>query len=299
MGSIQLKIAVRFDITSFMQTQVLTHIVSRLQHIKGITAIVLGGSRARGTHTEKSDVDIGIYYEEEHPLDLSALSHLATELDDSDRENLVTPIGGWGKWINGGGWLCVGGVPVDFLYRDLGRVRLALADSHAGKLTIDYQPGHPHGFVSSIYMGEVAICQPLYDSRSVISDLKAQTVPYPVALKQATIETFAWEINFSLLVAAKAVTRGDVAYAAGCCFRSVACMNQVLFALNGQYLLNEKGAVALADTFSIHPHNYRMRIESAFGMLAESAESIAGAIQVLDELERELSQWYGKRRLDL
>ena len=56
------------------------------------------------------------------------------------------------------------------------------------------------------------------------------------------------EISFSLVVAQKAVVRGDVAYIAGCCFRSVACMNQVLFALNETYLLNEKGAVALAIT---------------------------------------------------
>ena len=80
-----------------MQTQIVTYIVSRLQHIKGITGIVLGGSRARGTHTEKSDVDIGIYYETENALDISALSCLANELEDSDRQNLVTPIGGWGK----------------------------------------------------------------------------------------------------------------------------------------------------------------------------------------------------------
>jgi predicted nucleotidyltransferase len=275
-----------------MQSQLVTHIISHLQHIKGISAIALGGSRARGTHTEKSDVDVGIYYEAEGSLDLAELSRVATELDDNHRENLITPIGGWGKWINGGGWLCVDGVAVDFLYRDLARVRQVIADNHAGKITIDYQPGHPHGFVSSIYMGEIAICQPLYDPFGVISDLKVQTSPYPVALRQATIDTFAWEITFSLLVGAKAVTRGDVAYAAGCCFRSVACMNQVLFALNGEYLLNEKGALALAETFNIHLQDYKRRIESAFEMLSTDEESIIGALQILNELEQELRELY-------
>ncbi len=275
-----------------MQSQLLSQIVSHLQNIEGITAIVLGGSRARGTHTEKSDVDIGIYFEAAYPLDISALSHLATQLDDNHRENLVTSIGGWGKWINGGGWLVVGDVPVDFLYRDLGRVRQVIADSRNGKISIDYQPGHPHGFVSSIYMGEIALCQSLYDPQGVISDLKAQTIPYPVALKQVTIETFAWEIDFSLLIAAKAVARNDVSYAAGCCFRSVTCMNQVLFALNEQYLLNEKGAVALIDTFSIKPRDYRIRVESAFTLLAPDAESIVGAIQILSELKQELNEWF-------
>lgn len=37
-------------------------IVDRLQSIQGIVAIALGGSRARGTHTQKSDVDLGIDY---------------------------------------------------------------------------------------------------------------------------------------------------------------------------------------------------------------------------------------------
>ncbi|MHC5727059.1 MAG: hypothetical protein ACYTXY_23560, partial [Nostoc sp.] len=119
-------------------------------------------------------------------------------------------------------------------------------DCHAGQITIDYQPGHPHGFVSSIYMGEIAICQVLDDPDSVLEALKFKTKPYPVGLKHATIDTFAWEISFSLVVAKKAIARDDVVYAAGCCFRSVACMNQVLFTLNEDYLLNEKGAVAIA-----------------------------------------------------
>ncbi len=86
-----------------------------------------------------------------------------SELDDSHRVNLITPIGEWGKWINGGGWLKVEGVALDFLYRDLAQVSCVIDDCHAGQITIDYQPGHPHGFVSSIYMGEVAIGLSLHD----------------------------------------------------------------------------------------------------------------------------------------
>ena len=163
------------------------------------------------------------------------LNHLASELDDNHRTSLITSIGEWGKWINGGGWLQVEGVAVDFLYRDLSEVNRVIQDCHAGQITIDYQPGHPHGFVSSTYMGEVAIALPLHDPDGVLDALKAQTTPYPEPLKQATIDKFAWEISFSLYVAEKAVVRGDVAYAAGCCFRSIACMNQVLFALNENY----------------------------------------------------------------
>lgn len=277
--------------------QFIHHIVDRLQSIGGIAAITLGGSRARGNHTQKSDVDLGIYYKSEKPLDLIALNHLASELDDNHRANLITSIGEWGKWINGGGWLRIENLPVDFLYRDLDQVNCVIDDCYAGQVTVDYQPGHPHGFVSSIYMGEVAICLPLYDPSGVLNALKAKTTPYPIQLKQATVDKFAWEISFSLLIAQKAVTRGDVAYAAGCCFRSVACMNQVLFALNEEYLLNEKGAVAIANSFPLCPQNYQQRVESVFNLLAVDAKSIMDAISILDGIEQDLSQWYGNRRL--
>jgi hypothetical protein len=202
----------------------------------------------------------------------------------------------WGKWINGGGWLKVEGIPVDFLYRDVAQVSQVIDDCHAGEITIDYQPGHPHGFVSSIYMGEVALCLPLHDPQGVLATLKAKTTPYPAKLKEATINKFAWEISFSLVVAQKAVARGDVAYAVGCCFRSVACMTQVLFALNETYLLNEKGAVALANGFTLCPPDYQQRVESVFALLATDAELIREAIAILDAIERKLRHWYGDYR---
>ncbi|MDZ7949535.1 nucleotidyltransferase domain-containing protein [Nostoc sp. DedQUE09] len=277
--------------------QFINHIVSSLRSIEGITAIALGGSRARGNHTNKSDVDLGIYYNPGNPPDLIALNRLACELDDNHRVNLITAIGEWGKWINGGGWLKVQGVGVDFLYRDLVKVNRVIDDCHARQITIDYQPGHPHGFVSSIYMGEIAFCQALYDPDGVLEALKLKTKPYPVGLKQATIDTFAWEISFSLLVAKKAIARDDVVYAAGCCFRSVACMNQVLFALNEDYLLNEKGAIAVANKFAICPQDYQQKVERAFKLLAADAKSITEAIAIIEAIEDDLSQWYGNRRL--
>jgi predicted nucleotidyltransferase len=277
--------------------QFIHRVVDRLQSVHGVSAIALGGSRARGNYTQKSDVDLGIYYKPENPLDLITLNHLASELDDNHRANLITPIGEWGKWINGGGWLKVEGMAVDFLYRDLAQVSCVIDDCHAGQITIDYQPGHPHGFVSSIYMGEVAIGLPLHDPDGVLDAFKAKTTPYPIQLQQATINKFAWEISFSLFIAQKAVARSDVAYAAGCCFRSVTCMNQVLFALNEEYLLNEKGAVAIANGFALCPRNYQERVESVFALLAADAKSIMDAIAILDGVEQDLSQWYGDRRL--
>lgn len=272
-------------------SDVIQDIAERLKNIAGIDALVLGGSRARGTHTESSDIDLGIYYDPSKPIDLEALTRLAQDIDDEHRENLVTGIGGWGPWINGGGWLKVSGVPVDFVYRDLDKVRRIINDCREGQIEKVYQPGHPFGFVSSIYLAEVALCRPLWDPNGTVENLKAQVMPYPSELKKAIIHWFWWEVDFSFMIAQKSVVRGDVTYAAGSCFRGVMCMLQVLFALNEQYWMNEKGAVALADQFEKSPARLRERVESAFSQLSSSGESITAAIQSLRDVAAECEKW--------
>lgn len=262
-------------------------IVERLKAVRGVDAIVLGGSRARGTHTEKSDADLGIYYRPSAPLDLVELERVAAEVDDEHRPNLVTAIGGWGPWINGGGWLQVGGLPVDFLYRDLDQVERILAECLAGRIEVAYQPGHPFAFVSAIYLAEAALCRPLWDPHGSVASLKSRIQPYPPRLKQALLDKFWWEADFSLGIARKSIARGDVTYAAGCCFRGVGCMLQTLFAINEQHWMNEKGALALAAEFPLAPHNLRERAEWAFERLSGEGETIAEALDVLRALSDE------------
>jgi predicted nucleotidyltransferase len=265
----------------------INEIVDRAKQVEGVGAIVLGGSCALGTHTEKSDVDLCFYYHPDRPMDLGALDRVAAELDDSHQPGKLTPVGGWGPWINGGGWLSIRSQPVDFLYRDLQKVESVIDACREGRVDIFYQPGHPFGFISSMYMAEVALCRPLWQTEGRLSVLKRKTHPYPPALKKALIQKFGWEIGFSLDTAKKSIDRMDVAYAAGGCFRGVMCMLQVLFALNERYWLNEKGAMAFADSFSIAPEKFRVRVEEAFALLAADAKAIEPAISILDGLQRD------------
>jgi predicted nucleotidyltransferase len=265
----------------------ITEIANRLQNINGLAGLVLGGSRARGVHRPTSDIDLGLFYDPTMPPDLVALRRLATELDDDHRPELITPIGGWGPWINGGGWLTVQGLAVDFLYRDLAKVTSIVDACCAGYIEIAYQPGHPHGFVTSIYMAEIAHARLLWDPTGALAALKAKTVPYPAPLCQATLDKFWWEVDFALSVAHKATPRGDSSYIAGCCFRAVACLMQTLFALNGQYLMNEKGAVALASTFPLTIPNLQSRIDQAFASLSADPALLEEAIATLQAIAQE------------
>jgi predicted nucleotidyltransferase len=271
------------DIESLIQD-----IAHEVQTVSGVKAVVLGGSRARGTNHPTSDVDLGIYYDSRHPLNLSELALVATKLDDKHRTELITPIGGWGPWINGGGWLRIQSVPVDFLYRDLDKLNTVINACINGQVEIFYQPGHPHGFLSSIYPGEIAICRPLWDPEGFIAGLKNKVLPYPIALQKAVIQKFAWEIDFSIGIAQKSIARADVTYAAGCCFRSVLCMLQVLFAMNKEHWLNEKGAVAIANHFKIKPANFQGRVGEIFALLHATPETIDRSVSMLKELNADM-----------
>ena len=217
-----------------------------LAAIPGVTAVALGGSRATGAAHTGSDTDIGLYFSEPAGLDVERLLDAAKSLVDDPGAARVTEVGGWGPWIVGGGWLTIEGRKVDLLYRPIESVETIIRDCREGRVGMDYQPGHPHGFCSAIWMGEVALCWPLSDSKGALARLKAMTAPYPEALREALIRRFQWEILFAIENAHTAVPKGDQAYIAGCAFRSLACAAQVLFALNRRYLINEKEAIDAA-----------------------------------------------------
>lgn len=126
--------------------KIIEQVNRELREIPGVVGVVLGGSRARGTHHEASDIDIGIYYDESAGFDLNAVRDVAAKLDDAHREQLITSLGEWGPWVNGGGWLVVQGYPVDFLFRDIHRVAKVIDECLQGNVSAHYQAGRSAKF---------------------------------------------------------------------------------------------------------------------------------------------------------
>jgi len=243
----------------------LRRVTEALAAVDGVVAVVLGGSRARGEFRPDSDVDIGIYYDAER-LDLPALDAVAQRLNDGGGENLIAPPGGWGPWVNAGGWLTVEGQRVDLILRDLARVKSVIQDARQGHVSANYQPGHPHAFISAMYMGEVAICQILHDRTGEVTRLQAEARVYPPALKEALLRIFSFEAGFSCSLAETYARKDEIYYVVAHLVRSVSSLNQVIFALNGEYCLNEKRAVLLADGFRIKPEGYKQRVDALFAL---------------------------------
>src|ERR1700751_1629391 len=124
-------------------------------------------------------------------------------------------------------------------------------------------------------MGEIAYNRPLWDPNGDLVRLKTLTDPYPPALADPLVDYFLFEVKFSLENARKSVDRNDVNYLAGCCFRCVACLCQVIFALNEKYLINEKGAVARAEQFGCCPINFGNRVAAGYQEIGRGAPAMA------------------------
>jgi hypothetical protein len=259
-------------------------IAVRIAAAPGVVSVALGGSWAREDADADSDIDFGVYYDPERPLDVEILSGIARELDDRHPDEPLTAIGGWGPWINGGGWLTIQGRRVDWIYRDLERVGNAIADCRAGRIESHYQPGHPHAFHTHIYMGEVQHARPLSDPDGTLAALRRSTSPYPPALKRAIVGKFLWEADFSLRAAEKSVSRGDAYHATGSFFRSVACVIQVLFAVNERYFVNEKRSAEAVAKFEKKPRSFDSTVPSAFpGSRAALREDFDRLTQLVEE----------------
>lgn len=250
-------------------------IVERLKSIHGIEAVVLGGSQARGTARPDSDVDIALGYEAERPFSIAELERAASELDDERRTGLVTDFGAWGAGVNGGGWLVIGSRHVDFLYRDLARVREVIERCRGGRPEGWYQLGHPMGFQSQTYMGEIDCCRALHDPHGKIAALKATTVQYPERMRRALIEKHLFDAEFESALAEKPARRGDIVYASGMMFRASGFMILVLYALNRRYFVNEKMASLESEQFPLVPRDFHSRLRKILGSIGESAQAAA------------------------
>jgi hypothetical protein len=264
-----------------MSNDFLSPVVARLAEVPGVEAVVLGGSRAQGGHAETSDWDLGLYYESADAFNVVALNRVAATLDDAGREDLCTRIGGWGPWVVGGGWLTIGGRAVDLIYREIPRVASVIDDCRAGRFTIEYQAGHPAGYPSHIYMAEAAVNRPLHDPRERFAALAAAATPYPPALRAAILSRMRGEPAFCMAIAEKGLARGDLAYVATCLARAVFCLAQLLFALNGEWYLNEKGAMARAGRFPRTIPRLDARVQAAFAGLGRDPAEAVGSLRTL------------------
>jgi hypothetical protein len=95
------------------------------------------------------------------------------------------------------------------------------------------------------------------------------------------------EAEFSLMFVKANVRADDKYYIAGHVFRIVSCLNQVLFACNLAYCINEKKAIRLVDTFEHKPENDAQKVNRIFEVLSYS---LIECYDMTEKLYKEVKQ---------
>lgn len=269
------------------QQALVSSLANRLGAIRGVEAVVLGGSHARGRARPESDIDLGVFYSEASLFEIERIRELAASVNDAP-EPVVTGFYEWGPWVNGGAWLTIGGQRVDFIYRSIEHVDRVISDAEAGRYELHYLQQPPFGFFSGTYLGEIAICQPLIDPAGTLVRLKSRVAQYPEALRQAVVRDHLWMAEFTLgAFASKYAARGDVHGTVTCLTRATNHLILVLFALNRTYPVNDKTALAEIAEFECVPPAFAGRVNAIFARPGSSAPELRVAIEVIEGLVRQ------------
>jgi len=269
------------------QRELVSSLAKRLGAIRGMKAVVLAGSHARGRAQPGSDIDLGLFYSEAAPFSIQSIRELAEAVNDTAGP-VVTDFYGWGPWVNGGAWLTIGGQRVDFVYRSLEHVERVIAEAEAGRYEVDYAQQPPFGFFSGTYLGEVAVCIPLVDPEARLDPLKRRVAEYPEALRKSVVLDCLWQAEFALAAfAPKFAARSDTYGTAACLTRALNQLVLALFALNRKYPINDKTALVEIAEFERAPREFGPRLQKTLADLGASPTELAAAVESIAQLFRE------------
>lgn len=269
------------------QQELVSTLAERLGAISGVKAVVLGGSHARGRAKPGSDIDLGILYSEGDPFSIQDVRGLANELNDTP-EPVVTGFYEWGPWVNGGAWLTIRGQRVDFVYRSVEHLERVIAAAQAGRYEVHYEQQPPFGFFSVTYLGEIAICQPLFDPERLSYALKQRVVDYPEALRKALVQDYLWQAELNLgAFAGKFAKRMDSYGTAACLTRAIDGLVKALFALNRRYLINDKTALEEIAEFECSPRDFSPRVQELISNLGSTVAELDRAVSTVLKLHHE------------
>ena len=275
------------DRLSAPQRELVSLLSTRLASISGVAAVVLGGSHARGRAQQGSDIDLGVLYSDADPFAIQSVRELAAAVNDTP-DAVVTGFYEWGPWVNGGAWLTIGGQRVDFIYRNLEHVGRVIGDAEAGRYELDYLQQPPFGFFGPTYLGEIAVCIPLFDPAALLDGLKGRVSVYPELLRQAVVRDQLWMAEFTLgAFAQRFAARSDAHGTATCLTRATNHLVLALFALNRTYPVNDKTALAEIAAFERAPRDFGARLNDLFARLGVSPAELGAAVELVGQLFRE------------
>ncbi len=256
--------------TPSQPAEVAEFVTEKLMSVRGVSAITSLGSQENGITRFDALTELVVLYRNNAPLNMDDLQDALNNCDDLLKP-VVGAIGSAGPWLNGTAQCKVGGNQVHISYRSIDAINTVIANADDGQADHDWLQHPPYGFSSIAYMGEIDVCEVLFDPKDVVSSLKQDVRPYPRALKSNLVNGFLWGAETTVRSCVSAAERNDIYTARGASSRAAAMLAFTMFALNDRYYISDRGALEVLATFPMMPQHCHARLLNALSELDPEA----------------------------
>ena len=227
----------------------------------GPYSIALGGSHAKGTSDQLSDVDLYLFA----PAVLPGTHR--SELVAAVLGSRVEAVSSWGidePFEQGGTDFQFRGRKVECWLRNSAQVAEQVAAAQRGRIRREYSIWAVAGFFGHVILADVHSMHIIEDPQSVLTGWKAASAMYPEPLRHSLLKRFMreaafWPDNFHYR---SAVARGDSLYTSGIAQQVVHALVQVVFALNRTYFPGDKKLSETLERLPSKPDAFTARVQA-------------------------------------
>ncbi len=226
----------------------------------GEHGIALGGSHAKGSGDQLSDVDVYLFADRVLP----GASRRALVLEElGEAAEAVS----WGRdepFTEGGTDFLHRATRVECWLRSTRQVQATIAACRAGEIRREHSVWAVMGFFDHVALADVLAMRIVEDPQGMLARWKAEVAVYPEPLRRAVLGRFMPEAAFwpDNRHYASAVERADVIYVGAIVQQVTQALVQVVFALNGEYFPGEKRLDAALDKLPVAPPALARRLRA-------------------------------------
>lgn len=235
--------------------------IQALSAIERVDAVALGGSRGLGTANEDSDYDFVVFRAGGEMIPPAQLAEALRPFADA------------GEISNEAGFVSarIAGRKVEIFQKDLSLIEREIQSARQGKFRWYIRQLFPHGDLSTCLITHLIHLEVCQEHAHCLSRLRQLAWPFPPPLMQSLAKTFLTQTTITLMHARKIRRAEDFQHLVALCSAFVFFSNIVLFAINRQYPLLEKGGSALTQHFGLRPAQYEQRVAALYKAAADGA----------------------------
>ena len=250
-------------------------LIKRIERIDQVISIGYGGSRGLKLNNENSDFDIIIYHNEKKPLNFSSLKNYLNPILEENKVKLIA------NFITGE----FEGKKFELFQKNIATVNDEIRHSKEGKFRYMPRRLFPHGYISTSLLSHINHLDLIVDKNFTLKAMRNSISIYPKKLMVSLLNYFFREAQITLIHAKKINKDAHVYNLVSLISFYFFYIDVVLFTVNREYPVLEKGGLALLNNFEYKILDYE-RLKKDIYIAALNSE-ITKCVNLMSEIEKD------------